>query len=86
MKKPVNFSDYTKVQKLSFNEFNKWVIEIYKSGFTDGYQECADSSNECLLAEVNDSRMMEILLSVKGIGKNRAEQVMKKLAQEGIFE
>ncbi len=88
--KPISFSDYKKVQKLSFNDFNYWITQIYtsayKDGYDDGYKECIDSNNECLLAEVDDDRMMEILLSVKGIGRNRAERVMEILSQEGIFE
>lgn len=90
MRKPISFSDYKKIQKASYNDFNYWITEVYtsayKDGYEDGYKECVDSNNECLLAEVDDDRMMEILLSVKGIGKNRAEQVMEKLSQEGIFE
>ena len=89
MKKPVNFSIYAKAQKLSYNDFNRWIKEIYtdayKDGYEDGWKSCVEVNNECLMAELEDDRMLEILLSVKGIGRNRAEQVMKILSQEGIF-
>lgn len=42
MKKPLNFSTYKLLHKMSFNEFNRWLIEFYMSAYDDGAEECAN--------------------------------------------
>lgn len=81
MKKPVDFATYKKIQKLSFKDLNLWVTEVYQAGLNDGVQLLDDS----IAAEVSDERLLEIMLSVKGIGRNRAEQVIQKLLEEGVY-
>ena len=36
------------------------------------------------MSTLTEDRLMEILLSVKGIGKNRAREVVEKVLQEGV--
>lgn len=81
MKKPVDFSTYKRVQKKTFNEFNSWVISIYNSGLQDGI----NITNDDVIAELDEDRLLEIILSVKGIGKNRAEEVVRRIIAEGVF-
>ena len=38
------------------------------------------------VASLTEDRLLEIILSVKGIGKNRAEQVIAKILQEGVSD
>ena len=73
--KPVHFRDYKQIQKMTFNQFNRWVEVLYKSGFEDGLNAGQDN----VIAEISDDELMEILLSVKGIGRKRAEQVIEKI-------
>ena len=82
MKKPVDFSTYKKIQKMTLNDLNVWVMSIYKSGLNDG----VNLLNDNIAAEVSDDRLLEIMLSVKGIGRKRAEQVIEKLLAEGIYQ
>ena len=84
MKKVADFKTYQLVKKLSFNDFNRWIVALYGSAYDDGK---ADTSNTLLdecMSTLTEDRLMEILLSVKGIGKNRAREVVEKVLQEGV--
>ena len=84
MKKIADFQTYQRVQKLSYNDFNRWIVALYGSGYDDGK---ADTSNTILdecMSTLTEDRLMEILLSVKGIGVNRAREVVEKVLKEGV--
>ena len=80
MTKVADFATYKMVKNLSFNDFNRWVLSIYNSGYEEGQHSCND---DCMAA-LTDERLLEIILSVKGIGKNRAIEVLKKISEEGV--
>ena len=88
MKKLLDFITYKHIQKMSYSDMNKWVLSVYKSGFVDGLEEGEKevSENSDLVAQLTDDRLMKIILSVKGIGKNRAQAVIDKVLSEGIFD
>ena len=77
MKKPVDFSTYKMVKNLTFNDFNRWVVSIYNTGYQDGLNSEPD------YVELTDDDLLDILLSVKGIGKNRSLQVVEKVLDYG---
>ena len=81
MKKPVDFSTYKMVRNLSFNDFNRWVTEIYKCAYEDGAKD-NPIEDECVAALTED-RLMEILLSIRGIGQKRADAVLDSILKEG---
>lgn len=86
MRKLLDFSAYKLLKRMSFNDLNRWVVSIYKSGFEDGLEEAEkDTQNEDVVAQLTDERLLEIILSVKGIGKNRASAVVEKVLSEGLF-
>jgi len=78
--KPIDFATYKKVHKLSVNGFNHWLMDLCGSIYDDGVRY---ATQDCV-ASLTEEHLMEILLSVKGIGKNRAEQVVKRILDEGI--
>ena len=80
MKKALDFSTYKKLQKLSLNDTNRWINALYAQAHDDGKKELLD---ECT-ATLTEDRLLEIILSVKGIGRNRAEQVVTKILEEGV--
>ncbi len=80
MKKALDFPTYKKFQKLSFNDTNRLFSAFYASAYDDGKEFIKE---ECVAALTED-RLLEIILSVKGIGRNRAEQVVAKILEEGI--
>jgi hypothetical protein len=80
MKKALNFSAYKKLQKLSLNDTNRWINALYAQAFDDGKRTL---TAECV-ATLTEDTLMDILLSVKGIGENRARQVVDKIIEGGI--
>lgn len=82
MIKPLDFSTYKKLQKLSFNDTNRWISVLYAQAYDDGKNE-NQVSEECVAA-MTEERLLEIILSVKGIGQKRAEELLNKILEEGI--
>ena len=90
MKKPLKFNDYKIISKFSFNELNRWVLTFYKQAFKDGQEsiepfdiECTLEPEDCNVA-ISTEELKEILMSVKGIGEKRADEVIQKLLDRGI--
>lgn len=81
MSKPVDFATYRRVQKLSYNEFNRWVMSIYSSGLQEGINITEDD----VIAELTDDRLYELIRSVKGIGETRALEAVNKILDEGLL-
>lgn len=81
MIKPVNFSTYKMLQKLSLNDFNRWVISVYNSGVQDGI----NITNNDVIAEVTDETLYELIRSVKGVGENRTQEIIEKILGEGLL-
>ena len=77
MKKALDFSTYKKFQKLSFNDTNRLF-------YANAYDDCKKEIMEECVASLTEDRLLEILLSVKGIGKTRAQLVVQKIIEEGI--
>lgn len=77
--KPVSFSTFKKLQKLSLNEFNKWCRIVYESGVQDGI----NVSEADVVAEIGEEDLKKAILSVKGIGEVRADQIIKAIMTEG---
>lgn len=80
MMKPITFQNLKQIKKMSLNELNRWALSLYASGMQDGIEE----SEKDLVAEISDEKLLEILLSVKGIGPKRADEVMEKIMKEDI--
>lgn len=84
MKKVADFKTYQLVKKLSFNDFNRWIVALYGSAYDDGKADVSNTLLDECMSTLTEDRLMEILLSVKGIGKNRAREVVEKVLQEGV--
>ena len=80
--KPISFAQLKQIQKMSLNDFNRWLMELCKAMYSDGFKEGESAFDDCAI--VTDERLMEVMLSVKGIGRNRAEQVINILLNEEV--
>ena len=78
--KPITFAQLKRIQKMSLNDFNRWLTELCRAMYSDGFKEGESEFDDCAI--VTEERLMEVLLSVKGIGRNRAEQVINILLNE----
>ena len=65
--KPITFAELKRIQKLSLNEFNRWITALCKEIYEDGLREGESEFDD--VAILTEERLMEIMLSVKGIGK-----------------
>ena len=80
--KPASFTTFKKVQKMSLNQFNRWAESVYKHGA----QDAIDYIEEQTVAELYEDDLYAVLLSVKGIGEKRANEVMSKITGWRIDE
>lgn len=77
--KPVSFSNFKEIRKMTLNEFNRWLTVVYREGVQEGYR----LSEAEVVAEVTEEQLLEIILSVKGVGRARAEQIVEAIIQGG---
>lgn len=78
--KPASFSDFKRVQKLSLNDFNRWMTVLYQTAFEAGLHEGESELNEAII--LDEDRLLQIILSVKGVGQKRAELIVDKILSE----
>ena len=80
--KPITFAELKRIQKMSLNDFNRWITALCKVIYQDGLREGESEFDDCAI--LTEERLMEIMLSVKGIGRSRAEQVIELILNEEV--
>lgn len=80
MKKVADFSTYKHLQKMSFADFNRWVISVYKSGYADGADTESKKYGENPLVLDEDS-LYDILISVPGVGNKLANKIIDRMVE-----
>ena len=80
MKKVADFSTYKHLQKMSFADFNRWVISVYKSGYADGSDEESEKYGDHPLI-LNEDSLYDILITVPGIGEKLADKVIERMVE-----
>lgn len=79
--KGVSYHDFDRIKKMSLNDFRRWTKSVYESGFADGLDDVGRDAS----VSISDDQLLDIILSVKGIGRRRAEEVVQKiLSMEGM--
>lgn len=48
MKKLADFKTFKRVKQMSLNDFNRWVMELYRAAFEDGLKEGEEEWDECV--------------------------------------
>ena len=82
MKNVVDFQSYNRIKNLSFSDFNKWAISVFGNAYESGYKDGKAEAEENCTVSVTEDELMEIILSVKGIGQKRADELMGKICKE----
>lgn len=82
--KPITFAELKRIQKMSLNEFNRWLVGLCRAMYQDGFKEGESEFDDCAI--ITEERLMEIVLSVKGVGRKRAEQIVNALLSEEISD
>ena len=88
MKYKMPFNEYDRCRKMSKNEFSRWLTTFFDTAFQEGYkQACSDVPDGSIVIDPNENVVVEwsyeefkdMLLSVKGIGENKAEAIIDKI-------
>ena len=80
MRKVADFNTYKHLQKMSFADFNRWVISVYKSGYVDGADEESDKYGKNPLI-LNEDSLYDILITVPGIGEKLADKIIERMVE-----
>lgn len=75
--KAVDFRTFKTIQKMSLNQFNRWIESIYKSGVQDGLKEGEKEFDECYTFTVD--ALSGLLQTVPGVGKKTAEKIVNAI-------
>lgn len=81
----MRYADVKNLQRMSKNEFSRWVENygkaIYQEGFTDGENsviEDAIASEEEAIT-LTEEVMFDLLVSIKGISERLANEILDKI-------
>lgn len=75
--KLLNFQDAKRLQRLSLNDLNRWVVSLYGSGYEDGKKE-AEEQIKAEAAVVTEEQLIEILRTFR-ISEKRAAEIVEKI-------
>lgn len=76
MRKVLNFHDYKRLRKMSYNDLCRWAEELYKNAFLDGM----DKAEEGIIT-ISADDFKACAESVKGIGEKRADEIIERLKE-----
>lgn len=78
--KPVSMREFKRARAMTLNNFNRWLkYELYEAAVQEAYE----IQQRDVIAEIGEEDLMEAILSVKGIGEKRAEQIVKAIIERG---
>ncbi len=90
MIKPLDFNTFKRLKKMSFNDMNRWLKSFYETAHQNGVDEAVENGvvvpeppEHCTVAIANDD-LYDLLLSIKGIGETRANEIMDKMEEFGV--
>lgn len=91
MKYKMSFSQYQQCQKMSKNEFNRWIIRFYQTAYDDGYQKALENipedaaiidCSESIIIEWSQEEFSQMLQSIKGVGPVLAEKIINAICSK----
>ena len=47
--KPITFAQLKRIQKMSLNDFNRWLTELCKAMYSDGFKEGESEFDDCAI-------------------------------------
>ena len=78
--KPVSMREFKRARAMTLNNFNRWLkYELYEAAVQEAYE----IQQRDVIAEIGEEDLYESILSVKGIGEKRAEQIVKAIIERG---
>lgn len=80
MRKVADFKTFKTLKNMSFNDFNRWVISVYQSGYKDGADEEAEKYGDNPTVFDEDT-LYEFLLTVPGVGEKTASRIVNTMIE-----
>lgn len=80
--------EFKKVKNMSQSSFLAWLTRYYQRAYRDGWTQAMDANGGVVVAEGVEANVMdpgelrEALLSVRGIGKKRADAIIARLNEK----
>ena len=95
MKKALDFNTYKHLRKMSFNDMNRWIRKFWDTAYQTGIDEAVENGvvevteqepkiPENLTTMISNDDLFDLLVSIKGIGEKRANEIMDKMEEFGI--
>lgn len=80
-------SQHVRLKSMKQGQFVRWICSFWQNAYNEGFSEAEQkySHDGISISEDIDAKVLtieelkEILLSVKGIGEKRADQVLQKI-------
>ena len=95
MIKPLDFNTYKRLRKMSFNDLNRWLRSFWDTAYQTGVDDAVDNGvvkvdegepkiPENMTTAISNDDLFDLLLSIKGIGEKRANEILDKLEEFGV--
>lgn len=83
--KQIDFHTFKNIRRMTLRDFNKWLSDLCSAEFAAGKQKMFDESfgsKADFIAEIITDELYEKILSVKGIGEKRANEIMEAILND----
>ena len=95
MIKPLDFNTYKRLRKMSFNDLNRWLRSFWETAYQTGVDEAVENGvvevdkqeptlPENLTTVISNDDLFDLLVSIKGIGEHRANEILDKMEEFGV--
>lgn len=82
------FNQYKAIQKMTPNQFSRWVTtfadEMWEQGYSKACEDIPDGSvvidtSDTMVVDASEEKMREVLLSVPGVGPKLCEKIIERV-------
>jgi hypothetical protein len=80
--KAIRFKDYETLRGYSYNQFSRWITNFYMTAYNAGKRSVEEQfslTDSDTIVTLDENELVNIILSVKGVGENRARQIADKI-------
>lgn len=74
----LSFAEVKRIQRLSQKDMSNYIMEIYKSGYSDGFKACKKADKE----ELDYEDLKAILGHCKGVGTTLYNRIIGEIERE----
>lgn len=88
MKYKMPFNQYKQCQKMTKNEFSRWLEAFANQMWQEGYDKACENvpdgsividTTDTVVVDTSEDKMQEVLLSVPGVGTKLCEKIIDRV-------